>query len=340
MLTGSGVLTEDQLVRKIAKTARFISRQQPSRGLRLAIGDDAAVLSAGGRTEWAVSCDAFLEGVHFLPKIHPPDSVGYKSVVRAASDLVAMGATPRYFLITLALPASRTGKWLDGFLAGMSRAARHLGMQLIGGDTTENRTVFLSVTVLGETSSGRALTRSGAKPGDLIFVTGKLGRAQLGLDLLRTKRVPRSGRGVLRFHLYPVVNARLGEWLSRSRVPSAVMDISDGLSTDLGRLCAASRVGARIEAKRIPHVVIPKSVSLLAQKLKLDPLEMALHGGDDYGLLFTVPPRKASRLRRAPDFADITCIGEVTAARQILLLSGKGSALSLKKLGWDPFRRK
>ena len=332
---------EDQLVERIARKVPSLVGRLSSGALRLGIGDDSAILSPSGREDWVLSCDAFLEGVHFLARVHPSDSIGFKSLVRAASDLVAMGASPRYFLMTLALPASRIGTWLDAFLAGMARAARYLGMHLIGGDTTKSRSVSISITVLGEVSRGGALTRSGARPGDLIYVTGKLGRAQSGLELVR-RNLARRGelQDMLRQHLYPRIPMKLGEWLARNQVATAMMDISDGLSTDLSRLCTASRVGARIEAHRLPCVEIQASLLRGTRKPKLDPLQLALHGGDDYGLLFTVPPRRAKRLQAAPDSKNLTCIGEITPGRKILLVGGEGSAKPLEARGWDPFSRK
>ncbi len=332
---------EDQLVEKIARKVPSIEGHCASGALRLGIGDDSAILSPDRRNDWVLSCDAFLEGVHFLAKAHPPDSVGYKSLVRAASDLVAMGASPRYFLMTLALPASRIGTWLDAFLAGMARAARYLGMRLIGGDTTKSHSVSISITVLGEVSRGHALARSGARPGDLIYVTGKLGRAQLGLVLVRRNLARRSGlQALLRQHLYPRIPVQLGEWLVRKRIATAMMDISDGLSMDLARLCSASRVGARIEAHRLPCVAIPANLFRAATKPKFSALQLALHGGDDYGLVFTVAPQRTKRLQRAPDFSSLTCIGQITSGRKILLISDDGSAKPLEARGWDPFSRK
>ena len=333
---------EDQLVERIVRTVPSVLERRGKNTLGLGIGDDAAVLSPHSHKDWVLSCDAFLEGVHFLPNAHPPDSVGYKSLVRATSDLAAMGASPRYFLMTLALPASRIGSWLDAFLAGLGRASRYLGMRLIGGDTTRYRTVAISITVLGEVSRRRALTRSGAKPGDLIYVTGKLGRAQLGLELMRRKGLARRKelRTLLLQHLYPRIHVKLGEWLARNRIATAMMDISDGLSTDLARLCSASGVGARIDPHLLPHVTIPATLFRAARKLKLNPFQMALHGGDDYGLLFTVPPQRARRLQRAPDFSNLTRIGEITSGRKILLVSDDGSATPLEARGWDPFSHK
>jgi len=330
------VLNENQLVER---TGRRIPSAEGA-GLRLGIGDDAAIVTPRRGTDWVLSCDPFLEGVHFLPNVTPADSVGYKSLVRAASDLAGMGATPRLFLMSLALPANRTGKWLDGFLGGMARAARSLGMRLAGGDTTRSRTVGISITVVGEVAPGRFVTRSGARPGDLIYVSGRLGRAALGLALLRGgRRRDLQLRGFLQPHFYPRIRLELGRWLAKNRIASAMMDISDGLSTDLARLCAASGAGARIQSESVPQPVVPATLLQRSGLTRLDPLRLALHGGDDYELLFTVPRRSARRLRSAPDTHQLTCIGEITRGRRILLVAADGAATPLRPLGWDPFRR-
>jgi thiamine-monophosphate kinase len=332
---------EDQLVERTVRAIPSASSRSRFRGVSLGIGDDAAILALTGRTEWVLSCDSFLEDVHFLANSHPPKSVGYKSLTRAASDLVAMGAKPRFFLLTLALPASRASSWFDGFLRGMARASRSLDMRLIGGDTTKSQSISISITVLGEIARGQALTRSAAKPGDIIYVSGKLGRAQLGLDLVLNNLAHRRDfRKLLRPHLYPEIRVKLGEWLAQKRIASAMMDISDGLSTDLGRLCKASRVGARVESESLPCVTIPPSSVRALKKLKLDPLQMALHGGDDYELLFTVPPHDVKRLRRAPGFSELSAIGEITRDSKILLRSSDGSSTTLAARGWDSFREK
>lgn len=329
--------SEDQLVERTGGAIPSLT----GGSLHLGIGDDAALIAPSGRTEWVLTCDQFLEGVHFLADSHPPDSVGYKALARATSDIAAMGGTPRFFLLALALPSSRTGAWFDGFLRGMARAARQMGMRLAGGDTTRSAKVSISITVLGEIAPERAIKRAGARPGDIIYVSGRLGRAQLGLELVRAKlnRLPRF-RHLLRPHLYPQIRLRLGAWLAHHRVPSAMMDISDGLSTDLSRLCRASHVGARIWAGRIPRVVVPPSVARRLRSSHLDPLQMALHGGDDYELLFAVPLRHVKRLRRAPGFRELTPIGEITRGKQILLVGDDGAAKILKPGGWDPFRHK
>jgi thiamine-monophosphate kinase len=332
---------ESQLVERTARAIPSSSGRRGDANLRLGVGDDAAVLVPTGRAEWILSCDAFLEGVHFLEKVHPPDSVGYKALVRAASDIVAMGATPRLFLLTLAIPSRLTGNWLDLFLRGMARAARLLNMRLAGGDTTRSHSVFISVTVLGEALRGQAVARSGAQAGDIIYVSGKLGRAQLGLELILNRGTRRLHVDrFLRPHLYPKIRPKLGVWLARHGIPSAMMDISDGLSTDLDRLCRASRAGARLWADSIPRVAIPDRLSRTVKTQNLDPLRLALHGGEDYELLFTVPRRKVKRLERAPGSRELTPIGEITSGRRMILINEDGKSKPLKPAGWDPFRKK
>ena len=342
---------ESKLVAKIARAFPSHAGGRRDATLRLGIGDDAAVIASRANHDWVLSCDAFLEGVHFLAKTHPPDSVGFKSLVRATSDLAAMGATPRFLLLTLAIPASRTGTWLDGFLQGMARAARAMNMVLLGGDTTKSGTVSISITVLGEIARGHALTRSGARPGDLIYVSGTLGRAQLGLEILlndasRAKSLTARSvnerdpqlRRLLHPHLYPTIRLELGAWLAKHRIASAMMDISDGLSTDLARLCTASGVGAQIRSGSIPKLALPQALSKHLKRLNLDPLKMALHGGDDYELLFTVSPRNIKKLSNAPGFSQLTAIGRVTRGRSIVLINSDGSEKPLTSQGWDPFR--
>ena len=334
--------------------------------LRLGVGDDAAVIRATGRkgtmtSDWVLSTDAFLEGVHFLPAVHAPGNIGYKALARATSDLAAMGASPRFFLLGIALPPNRTGKWLDGFLKGMAYAAHEYGMVLIGGDTSRFSTVAMNIVVGGEAVRARGrnvLTRCGARPGDLIYVSGTLGAAQLGLEIIlhglngnaKEPQVPRGGRwkGLALPHLRPIIHLALGQWLagknsSKYQMASAAIDTSDGLSTDLNHICLASSVGARLWAKKIPAVRIPDS--LCRHGTRLDPLTLALHGGEDYQLLFTVSPAVARRLPRQFHGVPLTQIGEIvpapTKAREdrscIELVTFDGKANSLKPQGWDPF---
>jgi thiamine-monophosphate kinase len=333
---------EEQLIKRIARAIPSrVGRGEGDVELRLGIGDDAAIIAASGRSNWVLSCDAFLEGVHFLADAYPADSVGYKSLVRAASDLAAMGATPRLFLLTLALPAGKTGAWLDEFLRGMGRAARMLRMRLAGGDTSKNPTVSINITVLGEASPGKAVKRAGARPGDVIYVSGRLGGAQLGLDVMQ-KGVGSQARfaELVRPHLYPRIRVRLGRWLAERGIASAMMDLSDGLSTDLGRLAGASDVGARLWADRIPtRAAISAGISKRLRGWNPDLLRMALHGGEDYELLFTVSPRKVVLLKGAPESSGLAAIGEITLGKRIVIVGADGRDRHLAAQGWDPFRK-
>lgn len=328
---------ERTLIARLTRIIPSVAGRVGQPGVELGIGDDAALLRPSGKTDWVLSCDSSFEGVHFRDGVHPPDSVGYKSLARAVSDLAAMGAHPRYFLLALALPSAKTGAWFDHFARGVARAARELQIRLIGGDISKTASVTISVTVLGEIVPGNALTRAGARAGDLLYVSGQLGGAQLGLELLNL-----IARGLLRQsslkrylqpHFYPRIPQALGESLARRRIPSAMMDISDGLSTDLTRLCTASGVGAQISADKIPAAKVPPA--LLA--VGIDPLTLALHGGDDYGLLFTVPPKSAQRLRRIAPRSQITQIGEITRRQQLLLIDRNGCSSLLLPKGWQPF---
>jgi thiamine-monophosphate kinase len=310
------------------------------RFLSLGIGDDAALVSGTPGYEMVLTCDWFLEGIHFLRNRHPADAVGWKCLARAVSDIAAMGAVPRCFLLSLALPRGLADSWLEDFLAGLSRAARKFGCSLAGGDTTERREVLINVTVVGEVRRGRGVRRSGARPGDIIYVSGRLGEAQLGLRLLRERKRGSSIRDSrLRKHLYPEPRLELGRWLGEKRMASAMMDLSDGLSSDLRRLCEASKVGAVISSERLPSVRVKNLKHRGPEQGGVDPLQLTLHGGDDYELLFTVPASKAKRLPRSLGGAVITPVGKVTRALEVMVTDSDGRSRILEPCGWDPFKR-
>ena len=324
--------SERHLIERAAQKLRARS----GAGLRVGIGDDAAVMHPRGRTEWVLTTDAFLENVHFLLRAHSAEDVGYKALARATSDLAAMGARPLYFLLSLALPLSCTAKWYDRFLEGMSRAARSFGLVLAGGDTTKSPLAAINLTVIGEVTPGRAVLRSGARPGNLVCVSGTLGEAELGLRLLqRGLQKRKKWKRLLQKHLHPEPRLALGEWLAKSGRATAMIDTSDGLSTDLAHICEASDVGAKVWANRIPKVSVPSDL----RKLGLDPLRLALDGGEDYELLFTVPRRLGQHLPRVVHGVPITIIGEITREKQNLLIDESGQTKDLPAQGWDPFRK-
>jgi len=317
---------EDALVKKIAR--HFL----PSRGgrLRLGIGDDAALWKPKPGFVGILTSDWFLEGSHFLREKHPPDSVGWKCLARASSDIAAMGGTPCCFLLNLALSDDATGKWLGGFLGGLRRAARSLDCVLAGGDTTRSKRILINVTVVGEIREGQELLRSGARPGDLLFGSGTLGEAEHGLQLLQKSRGRMSPKNLAtRKHLYPEPRVELGRWLVEQKLGTAMMDISDGLSSDLPRMCAASGVGALIDPRKLP--VLPGIPADSARQL-------ALHGGDDYELLFSVASDHEERLPTMFRNLKLTRIGKITKGREVRMIGRDGRSKPLDAGGWDPFR--
>lgn len=300
----------------------------------LGIGDDAALFAPRPGYQTILTCDWFLEGTHFLRDRHPADAVGWKCLARAISDLAAMGGEPRCFLLSLTLPQTRTGRWLDEFLRGLRRAATKFKCPLVGGDTTRRREILINVMAIGEVRADRAVRRSDARPGDILFVSGRLGGAELGLQLLRGSRRADRQDPILKKHLYPEPRVALGQWLSAGQIATAMMDLSDGLSSDLPRFCAASGVGARIEAAKVPAV---RGTARRGAK-RFDPLNLALNGGDDYELLFTVRPSKARRLPRSFRGIPLTGIGEITRERSLRFIRSDDRERSLPARGWDPFR--
>jgi thiamine-monophosphate kinase len=246
-----------------------------------------------------------------------------------------MGGKPRCFLLSLALPASLTGRWLDEFLRGLRRASAKFQCHLAGGDTTCRDMILINVTVVGEVRTGRAVLRSGARPGDLVYVSGRLGEAERGLRLLKRSKGPASQRNPLtKKHLYPEPHLALGQWLAKNRLASAMMDLSDGLSSDLPRLCAASNVGAQVETAKIPLV----RSSGCNRDSGIGPLQLALHGGDDYELLFTVPTGKAGNLPPSLGGVRLSRIGTITSEKKLVLVDKRGHEQPLNLGGWDPFR--
>src|SRR5882672_10849046 len=185
-----GSPSENSILERILKRMADSTKNLSGRAAHLGIGDDAALFRPKRGHEVILTCDWFLEGTHFLRKKHPPDAVGWKCLARALSDIAAMGGTPRCFLLSLAFPETHTGRWLDLFLGGLSRASRRFRCPLAGGDTTCRREILINVAVVGEVPTGHAVLRSGARPGNILYVSGSLGEAELGLQLLLRSKEP------------------------------------------------------------------------------------------------------------------------------------------------------
>jgi len=316
-------------------------------GLRLGIGDDAALVESAPGRQLILTTDLSVEDVHFTRRTHPPRSIGHRALARSLSDVAAMGGTPRFTLISLAISPDITRLWIRRFYEGLSKLAARYRTVIVGGDTATNvARIFADVAVLGEVPRGEALRRSGTRPGDQLFVSGRLGLSRLGLELLQSgsagalerRRHGRGWRGnrgnvaenPVDAHLYPQPRCALGRYLSARRLVSAAVDLSDGLSTDLNRLCQASGVGARVWAGRIPG----PEVSPPARSL-----ELALHGGEDYELLIAVPPRNLSRIPARVRGLRLHHIGEICKSKEVLLVRLDGKEVPLRPGGWDHFRK-
>ncbi len=322
-------LGEFGLIEQIRKTASRRSKRAP-----IGIGDDAAALFVSPSATLLATTDMLLEGVHFDLATTGLFSLGWKSAAVNLSDIAAMGGAPRFCLTALGIPPSLTVEDVREFYRGVNACLKKFGAVLVGGDTCRSRTgLVISVSVLGEMEQKRVITRSGARPGDRIFVTGTLGDSAAGLELLRTGAgSQKSGaRRLIEKHLRPVPRVAEGRKLAKAGVASAMIDVSDGLSSDLGHICEQSRVGAEIFAERIPL-----STSVMSLKtLERPALAYALSGGEDYELLFTVPLDTLQKFRSLR--LDASEIGVITRGRAATIIGGDGRKTPLRPSGYDHF---
>ncbi len=286
------------------------------------IGDDAAVIATPRGRQLVLTTDLLAEGVHFDLRTASFEDIGYKAAIANLSDVAAMGARPEHVLVALAIPVSCTKIQILNLYRGLMAACRPYGVALIGGDTSASSNgLFLSLTVTGTVPAGSALLRSGARIGDLIYVSGTLGDSLAGLELLsgsRRKPVERLAPSHRRFlvnrHRRPMAHCTFGQLLSRHRLASAAIDLSDGLSGDLRHLCEQSRVGAEIHEGALP---LSAAISAYAQSTRRNATELALQGGEDYELLWTTAPARSLRLDRLSQTPGrrITCIGTIRPKR-------------------------
>jgi len=316
-------LRERELVSSIRE--EFSARR---RDLVLGIGDDAAVVR-GAEGSCLLTTDLLIEDVHFIASLHPPHYLGRKSLNVNLSDIAAMGGRPSYALLGLALRKGQEIDWVRDFFGGFKTAAREAGVALIGGDISAAKRIVVSITVIGE--AGRFIRRSGARPGDLIFVSGYLGDAAAGLRLLRRGcRLGQDKRAdhLLRAFLDPAPQIALGRALSRLKAASSMIDISDGLSVDLLHLCEESRTGAEIDLETLP-------LSGTIRRFEKKPDRLALHGGEDYQLLFTVSPKKLAGLVALQKRFVFHRIGRITRRKEIFVIDLKGRKHPLNAGGYE-----
>jgi len=311
-----------------------------------AIGDDAAILHATAGNEIIVTADLLVEDIDFRRSTAPPLLLGHKALAVSLSDIAAMGARPRWSLISIGLPEDVwQTEFADQFYDGLAELANRYDVKLIGGDTSRTtEKIVIDSIVVGECYAEKAVKRAGAQPGDQIFVTGSLGGAAAGLRLIeRGAHLAEQNLAdddsqkidhVLLRQLRPEPRVGWGMVLGDERLASAMIDVSDGLSSDLNHLCTASNTGALIESSLLP---IDHQVVELCGRRALDPLQLALHGGEDFELLFTVRPENVARLPRRVDATQITRIGEVRAQSEGVKISEGSRIWELNPGGWKHF---
>ena len=336
----------------LLEQVRRRAAQGSGHSLTLGIGDDCALLSLRAGEEMAVTTDLSIAGRHFRLDWHPAESIGHRALARGLSDLAAMGARPVAAFLSLGLPRELTrhqgqnGVWISSFYDGLLALADAYQTPLAGGDLAESPVALADIVLVGAVPRGKALLRSGARAGDLLYVTGSLGGAAAGLAHLaelaaasglpkesagRTGalRVPKGQEGLLAPHLYPQPRIAQGLWLRRHGLASSAIDLSDGLSTDLAHLCAESGVAAEVDAALLP---IGPGASL----------EQALHGGEDYELLFTAPA--AAQVPKSIGGVSLTRIGKIVQSGKgrpmVTLVSKSGRTRKKRPLeasGWEHF---
>ena len=322
----------------IAALSREFGAAPP--GVILGIGDDCAALASDGPDYLLWTVDTLVEGVHFDLAYTTLAQLGWKSLTVNLSDIAAMGGDPGPALLSLGWPPARDRGGALSFAAGLAQAAREYGVAVIGGDTVSSpRGLIITVTLMGRVPAPQMLRRAGAGIGDLVFVTGPLGEAAAGLEILRRglEFPPDLKEPLTEAHLRPRPQLRAGRLLAQEGLATALIDTSDGVATDLYHICQASGVGARIAAAAVP--VSPR-VQAAAPQLGRDPLDLALTGGEDYLLLFTATPEMAGRLPQAFGRAGLAAplpLGRIVAGDRVLLSSSAGE-VDISGQGYDHFR--
>jgi thiamine-monophosphate kinase len=306
------------------------------------IGDDCAVFRSHEEKSWLITTDTLVESIHFDLAWHPPKLLGRKAAAVNISDIAAMGGRPVSALLSVAVPDTGAA-WLEDFMAGFLEMLQEHRVSLIGGDTVRCRAgAVFSVTVLGEAEETNILYRSGAAIGDMVWVSGYLGEAAAGLELMR-KRTSQERGGeeqwsrLKKAHLDPEPRTRLGRLLAESGFVHAMMDLSDGLATDLAHISLASGVRAEIVTEKLP---ISRELAVAAASLGMEPIDLALKGGEDYQLLFTAPPVNEAALRQLvteKGEGEIFCVGRITAGEGVHLLGPGGQQTEITYQGYDHF---
>jgi thiamine-monophosphate kinase len=326
-------LGEFGLIDRIARLAPVA----PS-DITMGIGDDAAVIAIDRTRRLLFTTDTLVESIHFETSFTPPYLLGKKSLAVNISDIAAMGGTPHSFVICLSIPPGITYEFIKKFYAGIYVQAKKFNVSLVGGDTTSSPDkLVISISLLGTAHANEVIYRRGACNGDAIYVTGFLGDSALGLSLLMKKKAGSSVNYLVNRHLDPVPRMAEGRAIARRKVASSMIDVSDGLLADLRHILDESGVGARLRLDQVP---LSPSYCKALQRGSADYYTAALCGGEDYELLFTVPPEKEKNIAalRKTSGVPLTRIGEVTGKRgELKILDASGREVSYKREGFTHF---
>ena len=322
--------------------ARITAGLPQSPDVIVGVGDDAAVLDIGGDEVWVATCDAQVEDTHFRLRLTSPNDIGRRALAVNLSDIAAMGARPRFALISLLLPPALDVAILDGIYEGLREEAGQFDVALVGGNIARNaERLIIDITLLGTGTRNKLLRRDTAKAGEVVMVTGNLGSAAAGLlvaedERLAAKIAPEELTGVLAALHTPTPRVAAGQWLAQHGVTTGI-DVSDGLAADISHICEASAVGVQIEAEALP---IRSEVVRIAALAGREPHDLALFGGEDYELVFTVPAERADVLARELFVATgvgATAIGAICEGSAMTLLR-QGKSSPLHSGGWDHLR--
>lgn len=303
------------------------------KGVEVGIGDDAAALRTEPGKLLLVTTDCQVEDVHFIKSLISPAGLARKSVAVSVSDIGAMGGVPKYILASLGYTKREDDRFLEELMRGFESAEEEFGVKLTGGNLSSSERIFLDITVLGFVEPECVVTRSGASPGDVIYVSGALGDSALGLMILKKGGKEGQGRRLVERHLRPNPRLALGKALADEKLATAMIDVSDGLALDLKRITVTHGVGARVNVERIP---LSGDYRAIAGEYTDDFYGPALSGGEDYELLFTSPPDRRDEIMRLSDRLkiDITEIGDVSPGAVLTVTDSSGNEIALREGGF------
>lgn len=304
-----------------------------------AIGDDCCVFRSTGDLVTLLTTDMLVENIHFIRNAMPPFSLGRKALAVNISDIAAMGGTPREAVISIAIPNSVDVEYLDALYDGMKSMAREFDVNLLGGDTTSSpEHLVINIALVGEEAEDEILYRSGAKPGDVIFLTGYVGSSAAGLDILLNNREIDCWTELMEAHCNPIPQVKAGRIIAGLRIANSMIDVSDGVASDLGHICLESNVGAVIKKEKIP---VTGKFKEYCQKFNLDFEYLTLHVGEDYVLLGTVPREYSDKLGNSlkAEGCGYFPIGRIIEGAGIQLKKGDGSLKEIDARGYDHFKK-